>query len=90
MTKSPKTKEERRLTLQLVLAVSMAIFGSVLIIVAFLVPPTGEIHPSVLTAFGEIATFSGALIGVDYRYRFKEFEIERKTGRQEAEENESE
>lgn len=71
MTKSPKTKEERRLTLQLVLAVSMAIFGCVLIIVAFLVPPTGEIHPSVLTAFGEILTFAGAVLGIDYNYKFK-------------------
>ncbi|MBQ8939919.1 MAG: hypothetical protein IJ047_06805 [Paludibacteraceae bacterium] len=71
MTKSTKTKEERRLTLQLILAVSMAIFGCILIIVAFVVPPTGEIHPSVLTAFGEILTFAGAVLGIDYNYKFK-------------------
>ena len=56
MTKSSKAKQERRLAVQLILAVSMAIFGCILIIVAFLVPPTGEIHPTVLTAFGEILT----------------------------------
>ena len=71
MIKSTKTKEERRLTLQLILAVSMAIFGCILIVVAFVVPPTGEIHPSVLTAFGEILTFAGAVLGIDYNYKFK-------------------
>ena len=71
MNKSTTTKEERRLTLQLILAVSMAIFGCILIVVAFVVPPTGEIHPSVLTAFGEILTFAGAVLGIDYNYKFK-------------------
>ena len=64
-------REERKLTLQLILAVSMAIFGCVMIVAAFIVPPTGEIHPSVLTAFGEILTFAGAVLGIDYNYKFK-------------------
>ena len=59
------------MTLQLILAVSMAIFGCVMIVAAFIVPPTGEIHPSVLTAFGEILTFAGAVLGIDYNYKFK-------------------
>jgi hypothetical protein len=33
--------------------------------------PTGEIHHSVLVAFGEVSTFAGALFGVDYSYKFK-------------------
>lgn len=49
----------------------MAIFGCLLIVAAFVVPPTGEIHPSVLTAFGEILTFAGAVLGIDYNYRYK-------------------
>lgn len=65
-----KTKN-RKLTIQLILAVSMAIFGCVMIVAAFLVPPTGEIHPSVLTAFGEILTFAGAILGIDYNYKSK-------------------
>ena len=69
MTK--KTQHERRLTLQLILAVCMAIFGCIMIVAAFIVPPTGEIHPSVLTAFGEILTFAGAVLGIDYNYKFK-------------------
>ena len=54
---------------QLVLAVSMASFGAILILTAFIVPPVGVIDPTVLTAFGEILTFSGSLIGIDYKYR---------------------
>ena len=54
---------------QLVLAVSMASFGAMLILLAFFVPPLGVIDASVLTAFGELLTFSGAIIGVDFRYR---------------------
>lgn len=68
---SKRTHEERKLTIQLILAVSMAIFGCVMIVAAFIVPPTGEIHPSVLTAFGEILTFAGAVLGIDYNYKFK-------------------
>jgi hypothetical protein len=37
----------------------------------FACPPAGEIHHSVLIAFGEILTFSGSLIGIDYHYRYK-------------------
>ena len=47
-------------------------FGVGLTVAAFIVPPTGVIDPSVLTAFGEILTFAGSLIGIDYHYRFKE------------------
>ena len=57
---------------QICLAVMLVIFGVVLISVAFFVPPTGVIDPTVLTAFGEILTFAGAIIGIDYRHRVKE------------------
>lgn len=66
-----QTRHNRKLTIQLILAVSMAVFGCVMIVAAFLVPPTGEIHPSVLTAFGEILTFAGAVLGIDYNYKSK-------------------
>ncbi len=54
---------------QPVLATVLVIFGVLLIITAFFVPPLGVIDASVLTAFGEILTFAGAVIGIDYRYR---------------------
>jgi hypothetical protein len=43
-----------------------------MLVAGFLCPPLGEIHHSVLIAFGEILTFSGSLIGIDYKYRYKE------------------
>ncbi len=57
---------------QLILSVNLCIFGGALLIAGFLCPPVGEIHHSLLIAFGEILTFSGSLIGIDYHYRYKE------------------
>jgi len=45
--------------------------GLILIFSGFWVAPTGEIHNSVLVAFGEISTFAGALFGVDYSYKIR-------------------
>jgi len=56
---------------QLLLATTLVAFGVALIIAAFIIPPTGVIDPTVLTAFGEILTFSGAIIGIDYKHRVK-------------------
>ena len=39
-----------------------------------ILPPSGEIHNSVLVAFGEILTFAGALFGIDYHYKYKDHE----------------
>ena len=58
--------------IQLILSVGLCVFGGLLLIAGFIAPPLGEIHPSVLTAFGEVLTFSVALIGMDYKYRLKE------------------
>ena len=55
--------------LQLLTSVALVTFGVLLLIAAFLVPPTGVIDPTVLTAFGEILTFAGAIIGIDYHHR---------------------
>lgn len=54
---------------QVWLAVMLVIFGMIMITAAFIVPPTGYIDPTVLTAFGEILTFAGSIIGIDYHYR---------------------
>lgn len=53
------------------MAYALVIFGAVLITIAFFVPPMGVIDPSVLAAFGEILTFVGSLIGIDYHYKAK-------------------
>lgn len=60
-----------KLTLQLAAAVFLILLGAALLVTGFLVPPPGEIHNSVLVAFGEILTFAGALFGIDYHYTFK-------------------
>ena len=56
----------KRTNVQLVMAVLLCAAGLILIFSGFWVAPTGEIHNSVLVAFGEISTFAGALFGVDY------------------------
>lgn len=55
---------------QLIIAVVMCIFGCGLLIAGFIVPPMGVIDSSVLIAFGEILTFVGSLVGIDYHYRY--------------------
>ena len=59
----------RKPLIQLLAAVAMCIFGCALLTAAFVLPPIGIIDSSVLVAFGEILTFVGSLVGIDYRYR---------------------
>lgn len=73
-------KHNKKLTLQFIFAWVLVVIGVVLIFFGFFAAPTGEIHPSVLTSFGEILTFSGAILGIDYRYKFKKDELDRKHG----------
>lgn len=79
-------KHSTKLTLQFVFAWVLAVIGLVLIFLGFFIDPAGEIHPSVLTAFGEILTFSGAILGIDYRYKFKTDELDRMNNRNKNEE----
>lgn len=71
-----------KLKWMIICAVIMVMAGIVLIFTGMLVPPLGEIHPSVLTALGEFLTFSGSLFGLNTTYRIKtermEFEGENK------------
>ena len=65
---------EEKLTIQLMLGIVIAMSGLVLLFLSFFVDPLGIIHNSVLAAVGEVFTFSGALIGIDYSYRYKMYE----------------
>ena len=56
-------------TIQLLAAVLLIIVGCGLLIAGFIVPPPGEIHNSVLIAFGEILLFAGAVFGMKYHYQ---------------------
>ncbi len=70
--------EKIRLNIQLGIAVLVFLTGIGLLIAGFIIPPSGEIHNSVLVAFGEACTFCGAIIGVDYRYKFKKWVEEKR------------
>lgn len=54
---------------ELIASLLLMAFGVVLLIVGLFCKPIGEIHSSVLVAFGEVGTFSAALLGIDYHYR---------------------
>ena len=64
-------KDETKLLIQLIIAVFTIIVGCGLLIAGFIVPPLGVIDSSVLIAFGEVCSFVGALLGIDYTYRYK-------------------
>ena len=62
-----------RLDIQLITAAVLAIGGLVLLFCGVYIAPQGEIHESLLVGFGEVATFAGALFGIDYTYKFKQY-----------------
>lgn len=70
--------KDKKLLLQFIFAWVLVIIGVILIFFGFFAEPIGEIDPTVLTAFGEILTFGGAILGIDYRYKFKTEELDRK------------
>lgn len=63
--------QKHKPTLQIICAVVLIALGGALLIAGMAIPPPGEIHESVLVAFGEILTFAGALFGMKYHYKYK-------------------
>mgnify|MGYP001226910685 FL=1 len=63
--------QKTRLTIQYILCIVLVLCGLFLLFFGFTVEPIGEIHNSMLIAFGEIATFAGSLIGIDYSYQIR-------------------
>ena len=55
---------------QLRLAILLTVSGIGLLVAGFIVPPLGVIDSFVLVAFGEVMTFAGALLGLDYKYKY--------------------
>ncbi len=60
-----------RLDIQFVTAAVLSVGGLVLLFCGVFIAPQGEVHESLLVAFGEIATFAGSLFGIDYYYKKK-------------------
>lgn len=81
------TQTKVKLNIQLALGVTLVVAGIVLLFLGFYAHPIGDITNSVLVAYGEVSTFAGALIGVDYSYKYKTFKIEEETRRQNNEQN---
>ena len=65
MNKSPEN------IAQPIIAAALTLAGIGLLYLGTLLAPQGEIHETILVAFGEVATFAGAIIGIDYRYKRK-------------------
>lgn len=68
-------QEFDKLTFKETLVYSLAILsmaaGFTLLFLNMYLPPRGEIHESVLTAFGIILIFVGSLLGLEMKYAFE-------------------
>lgn len=62
---------QMKLDIQLLTAAVLSIGGLVLLFIGTFITPPGQIHESLLVGFGEVATFAGALFGIDYVYKHK-------------------
>lgn len=69
--------KETKLTIQVILATILVIAGVVMLFLGFYTAPVGTIHDSVLIGYGEVSTFAGALLGIDYSYKYKMFKARR-------------
>ena len=57
--------------IQLLIAALVVVMGMILLYIGVSMDPKGEIHETVLVAFGEAATFAGSLFGIDYVYKHR-------------------
>ena len=63
--------QNKKLTIQLAMAIFLTVSGMAMLIIGLWLPPAGEIHSSVLVAYGEVSAFAGSLFGIDYGYKLK-------------------
>ena len=59
------------INIQLITAAILSLCGMALLFWGNAIAPEGQIDDSLLVAFGEVATFAGALFGIDYTYKHK-------------------
>jgi len=57
--------------IQIITAAIVALGGLVMLFCGVYIEPQGQLHESLLIGFGEIATFAGALFGIDAAYSKK-------------------
>ena len=58
--------------IQLLTAAILSLGGLIMLFCGIYIDPLGQVHESLLIGFGEVATFAGALFGIDYTYKFKQ------------------
>lgn len=71
------------------IAIGLMVFGCVVLLIGLLTPPEGQIHQSVLIAFGEIATLAAGVLGIDAIYTNKLQKIVAELKKENAKEQES-
>lgn len=64
-------KSVMKLNIQLITAAILSIGGLIMLFCGVYIDPQGQIHETLLVGFGEVATFAGAIMGVDYSYKHK-------------------
>lgn len=74
MESRSRLSKETKATIQFILSGIVVLAGFVLVYLGFFEIPVGEIHPSVLTAFGEALGFGGVGLGMDTHYKIKALE----------------
>lgn len=68
--------KKAKLTAQFILGCISILSGIILLFFGIFMQPIGVISTSVIVSFCELGGLGGALIGIDYKYKFKEFETE--------------
>lgn len=68
-------------SVKLYIAVGLTVVGCGLLIAGFAIAPSGEIHNSVLIAFGEIMTFVGSVLCINYHWRSEFLQLQKKSPR---------
>ena len=69
-----------KFNIQIITAAILATGGLILLFCGAYIDPRGEISDSLLIGFGEVATFSGALFGIDAAYAKKLWDITNSSG----------
>ena len=59
----------KNVDIQLITAALLSMGGMAMLFCGVFIDPQGQIHDTLLIAFGEVATFAGALFGIDYVYK---------------------
>lgn len=86
--RNEKMRRSQKDTITVLSALSMLVFGCSLTIAAFILPPSGEIHDSVLWVLGQSLIYAGGALGIanyaksSAREAIEEFENERKRNKE--------